>query len=529
MFINTEQQDLPFTSDTLALFKELASGKDDTVLFESRDSCGDSGIQSLLFLGAALRIEGRGQEVTLFALNDNGQNALDALYPSLSRLGEVDRKNDCAVVQFSSCRGLGSDIERIKAESVLDALRLISFGWRAPDKESIPLRMPGIFSYDLIDHFESLPEARMDKLGLCDFVFWLPDRLAVINHAMDQATVIAHEYSANSTSITDSKISDDIRNLVSFIRSFDITAREGETTETPSSTGHREDYQNQPIEVDLDDSQYGEIVEQCKEHIRAGDVFQIVPSRTFAAPCADPLATFEILRQLNPSPYMFFLNWENFTLLGSSPEACVRVTGTPRKVEIHPIAGTRPRGLSAKGDIDTELDSRYEAELKLNEKELAEHMMLVDLARNDVARVSRPGTRRVARLTEVERYSHVMHLTSVIEGELREDLDALHAYAASMNMGTLVGAPKIEAATLLRRYETDQRGPYGGAVGYLTSDGELDTAIIIRSALVQGGTAYIRAGAGVVFDSDPQAEALETRNKAGAVLQAIHGAKGASR
>jgi anthranilate synthase component 1 len=162
-----------------------------------------------------------------------------------------------------------------------------------------------------------------------------------------------------------------------------------------------------------------------------------------------------------------------------------------------------------------------ETELKLDRKEIAEHIMLVDLARNDIARISRPGTRRVTKLLEVERYSHVMHLVSVVEGLLDDDLDALHAYAAAANMGTLVGAPKLEAARLLRRYEKDRRGPYGGAVGYLTSDGEFDSAIVIRAAQVTGGMAFIRAGAGVVFDSDPAAEAAETAAKARAVVEAV--------
>jgi anthranilate synthase component 1 len=167
------------------------------------------------------------------------------------------------------------------------------------------------------------------------------------------------------------------------------------------------------------------------------------------------------------------------------------------------------------------LDARLQAALMTDAKELAEHMMLVDLARNDVARVSRPGTRRVSELLAVDRYQHVMHLVSEVQGELADGLDALHAYAASLNMGTLVGAPKIRAAELLREREADKRGPYGGAVGYLTHDGEMDTAIVIRSALVREGRALVRAGAGVVLDSDPAAEAAETRRKAAAVIEAI--------
>jgi anthranilate synthase component 1 len=238
------------------------------------------------------------------------------------------------------------------------------------------------------------------------------------------------------------------------------------------------------------------------------------------------MAAYRRLRALNPSPYMFYVNATKGVLFGASPETAVKVDGSPRRVHVKPIAGTRPRGLRRDGSVDEDLDGRLEAELRLDQKEVAEHMMLVDLARNDVARVSEPGTRRVDRLLEVERYSHVMHLVSHVSGILKGDLDALHAYVATMNMGTLVGAPKVKAAELLRHFEATRRGPYGGAVGYLTADGRMDTAIVIRAAAVQDGTAYIRAGAGVVHDSDPRAEAEETRRKAGAVLDATREPEG---
>jgi anthranilate synthase component 1 len=190
-------------------------------------------------------------------------------------------------------------------------------------------------------------------------------------------------------------------------------------------------------------------------------------------------------------------------------------------VTIRPIAGTAPRGRGPAGALDLDHDARLEAALRTDAKELAEHMMLVDLARNDVARVSKPGTRRVSRMLSVDRYSHVMHLVSEVTGALAPDLDALHAYAASLNMGTLVGAPKIRAAQLLRGVEPGRRGPYGGAVGYLTGEGEMDTAIVIRAAYVRDGVAHVRAGAGIVMASDPVREAQETRHKAASVLRAI--------
>ncbi|MBM4119258.1 anthranilate synthase component I, partial [bacterium] len=283
------------------------------------------------------------------------------------------------------------------------------------------------------------------------------------------------------------------------------------------------------VATDLDDAAYAAVVARCQAHIRAGDVFQIVPSRSFCAPCAEaPLAVYRRLRALNPSPYMFFLRLGELTLLGASPETALKVSRAPASgaadgvwdLSIRPIAGTRPRGRRGE-QIDPDLDSRYESELKLDAKELAEHVMLVDLARNDVARVSEPGSRLAEALFVVEKYSHVQHLVSRVTGRLAAGLDPLHAYLATMNMGTLTGAPKVEAMRLLRRFEPTRRGFYGGAVGYYLLDGEFDTAIVIRSLLLADGRAIARAGAGVVYDSLPAREAAETRHKARAPLAAL--------
>jgi anthranilate synthase component 1 len=212
---------------------------------------------------------------------------------------------------------------------------------------------------------------------------------------------------------------------------------------------------------------------------------------------------------------------EAFTLFGASPESALKYTQKTRQVELYPIAGTRPRGKFADGSINLDLDGRLELELRTDKKELAEHIMLVDLARNDLARISDAGTRYVADLLQVDRYSHVMHLVSRVVGRLRGDLDALHAYQACMNMGTLTGAPKIQAMRLIYEVEQTKRGSYGGAVGYLTGAGDLDTCIVIRAAYVENGVASVQAGAGVVLDSIAQSEADETRQKAQAVLSAI--------
>ncbi|MCW8833352.1 MAG: anthranilate synthase component 1, partial [Colwellia sp.] len=279
------------------------------------------------------------------------------------------------------------------------------------------------------------------------------------------------------------------------------------------------------VSVDISDEQFCHNVEQLKENIRAGDIFQVVPSRTFSLPCFNSITAYQALKLSNPSPYMFYLKDSDFCMFGASPESAIKYQQNShegkRQVEIYPIAGTRPRGFNKDGSISLDLDSRIELELRQDKKESAEHIMLVDLARNDIARVCKPGTRHVADLLKVDRYSHVMHLVSRVCGTLLEELDALHAYQACMNMGTLSGAPKVKATSLIREIEGKRRGSYGGAVGYLTGEGEMDTCIVIRSAFVRDNIAQVQAGAGVVYDSIPQAEADETKQKAQAVISAI--------
>jgi anthranilate synthase component 1 len=499
------------------LFQQLAH-QGSTLFLESMDGDGRNNTQSLLFLGVALVVEARGRDVFITPQTDNGQRAVEAIAPVLGGLAEVQTTAEGLRARFAARPQGGTDRDRLTAASTADALRLICQGWGRQGATQVPLHLPGVFSYDFVEQFEDLPPAQADVLQFPDFLFFLPEEVVVVNHEDHRAMLVAHRYSAVAQLGRRVESEERLDRLAREIAQVEQDQRE--TAAAPLARDVPLDFQ-----VDLSDEQFATLVEDLKGHIVAGDVFQIVPSRSFRTPCPDPFAAYQVLRKLNPSPYLFFLHHGSFDLFGSSPEVCVKVNGTPPEVQVCPIAGTRPRGLHRDGSVDQDIDNRLEAELKLDEKELAEHMMLVDLARNDVARISRPGSRCVRRLLEVERYSHVMHLSSTVSGELRGELDALHAYVASANMGTLVGAPKIEAACILRRREVDRRGPYGGAVGYFCSDGSLDTAIVIRAALVHDGVATIRAGAGVVYDSDPMAEAHETRAKAGAVLRAIQLAK----
>ncbi|HCN3994083.1 TPA: anthranilate synthase component I, partial [Escherichia coli] len=339
-----------------------------------------------------------------------------------------------------------------------------------------------------------------------DFCFYLAETLMVIDHQKKSTRIQASLFTPNEE------------------EKQRLTARLNELRQQLTETAPPLPVVSVPhmlCECNQSDEEFGGVVRSLQKAIRAGEIFQVVPSRRFSLPCPSPLAAYYVLKKSNPSPYMFFMQDNDFTLFGASPESSLKYDATSRQIEIYPIAGTRPRGRRADGSLDRDLDSRIELEMRTDHKELSEHLMLVDLARNDLARICTPGSRYVADLTKVDRYSYVMHLVSRVVGELRHDLDALHAYRACMNMGTLSGAPKVRAMQLIAEAEGRRRGSYGGAVGYFTANGDLDTCIVIRSALVENGIATVQAGAGVVLDSVPQSEADETRNKARAVLRAI--------
>jgi len=271
-----------------------------------------------------------------------------------------------------------------------------------------------------------------------------------------------------------------------------------------------------PIDVtsNVSRERFEEMVRTAKEYIAAGDIYQVVLSQRFETElAADPFTVYRALRHVNPSPYMYFIRLGERSIVGSSPEMLVRVEG--RRVETHPIAGTRPRGRTE------EEDSRLADELKRNEKERAEHVMLVDLGRNDVGRVSAYGTVKVPTYMALERYSHVMHLVSIVEGRLADECDRLDALVACFPAGTVSGAPKVRAMEIIAELENRRRGPYAGAVGYLDFAGNLDFCITIRTVLIEQGHAYVQAGAGIVADSNPAAEYEETRDKARAVIRAL--------
>ena len=468
-----------------------------------------TGGPALIVEAAAVKAVCRGQEVVLDALTEGGRVALVGL---AAVLGEaiVERSDERLVALFTRCDA-PEEFDRAHARSPFDVLRALAFGHAPTDRdEPFALTAAGVVGFDHVELFEELPPAPEGEFP--DFVFWLAESLVVVE-ATGAGRLICTAFGSDDPGVAHRQRSLAQERLSKLSARIDFAREIGAPAMVLEGSGEAE------VTTDLDDAAYAATVERLKENVAAGDIFQVVPSRAFRTPCADPGAAFARLGAADPSRYLFFVESDFGTLFGASPETAVAVRrdGDERIVVVTPIAGTRPRGAT----IDE--DDRMEADLRLDTKEVAEHMMLVDLARNDVARVAEPGTRRVATLLSVERFARVMHLVSRVEGRLESDRDAIDALIACVTCGTLSGAPKLRALELIREAETSARGPYGGAVGWIASDGSMDTSIVIRSALVIDGIAEVRAGAGVVHDSDPASEAAETRQKASAILAAIKG------
>lgn len=491
---------------------------ENSCLFESRDYLREDNVGALTFGTAnpALYLTGKGDNFTIKALSDTGRRLLKYLASDENRFDfcksiEIDQEQICGVLKTAA--GTVDEESRLKTVNQMDVLRAVAFSFRLASKPfRVTCGLLGALSYDFIDQFEKLPANKSDILGNPDYELYFADNIFLMDHKHSKG------YAVVNIIVTDDD-RDDI--IAQAEKSFDQYYA---AVKAPLPKPVKFEGTLPEGRTDTSCEEYGQMVRTAKEHILEGDIFQVVLSRTITEPCGDePLDVYRRLRSLNPSPYMFYLNTQNTILLGASPELNLRVNGTDeRSVEIRPIAGTKPRG-RINGKIDPDTDARYEAELKLDRKELAEHMMLVDLARNDIARVAAPGTRVVNEMLIAERYESVMHLVSNVKGLLRDDFDALSAYLATMNMGTLSGAPKIEAMKIIRQLEKNKRGYYGGAVMYLTVDGQFDSCITIRSLQIKDHIAYIRAGAGIVHDSIPKSEFDETSHKAASCVRAIRG------
>jgi anthranilate synthase component 1 len=365
----------------------------------------------------------------------------------------------------------------------------------------------GMFAYDLVRTVERLPEPNPDDIGTPDMALMVSDALIVFDHLRHQVTIMVNAF-----------VGDDGEVDAAYERAGELIERArallAEPVPRPAEDSARPAFERDAFGANMSRADFERCVERAIEYIRAGDAFQIVPSQRWSGPCpVEPFSVYRGLRNVNPSPYMYYLEFDGFQIAGASPEPLVKVTGA--KVESRPIAGTRPRAATPEEDL------RRARELLDDEKERAEHVMLVDLGRNDLGAVCEYGSVAVEELMAVETYSHVMHIVSSVTGTLRPELGAVEALRACLPAGTLSGAPKIRAMEIIDELEPTKRGFYGGAVGYLSYSGDLDTCIHIRTVVIKDGIAYVQAGAGIVADSDPAYEYRETVAKAEAVFNAM--------
>jgi anthranilate synthase component I len=361
----------------------------------------------------------------------------------------------------------------------------------------------GYLTYDMVRFFERLPDQTVDDLSVPDAMFMITDTIVIFDHMLQKIKVV-------SNALIDGPPQKAYQEAIAKIDRLIARLRQP----VPPRSRRQPPLEPATLTSNFTREAYERVVERAKEYIRAGDIIQVVPSQRFEAPIGvEPFEIYRALRTVNPSPYMFYLKFRDLRLIGSSPEVNVRLEGS--LIELRPLAGTRRRGRDAAEDLD------IAAELMQDPKERAEHIMLVDLGRNDVGRVAKIGSVKVTELLQVEKYSHVMHLVSHVVGELAEGKDCYDVMRATFPQGTVSGAPKIRAMEIIEELEPTKRGPYAGAVGYFGYSGNMDTCIALRTMTVKGSTAYLQAGGGVVADSVPELEYEETLNKARALMRAI--------
>jgi len=399
-----------------------------------------------------------------------------------------------------------------QAGDPLDNLRVLIKESRIEMPDDLPPASAGLFGYlgyDMIRLVEHLPDINPDPLGLPDAIMMRPSVVVVLDGVKGEVIVVAPAWVGSGLSAKAAfaqaaeRVMDAVRDL------------ERQTPDVARDLGDAA--QAGDIRCNFSEDGYKAAVEKAKDYIRAGDIFQVVPSQRWAQDFKlPPFSLYRSLRRTNPSPFMFYFNFGGFQVIGASPEILVRVFG--REITIRPIAGTRHRG------ANQEEDRALQADLLADKKELAEHLMLLDLGRNDVGRVAKIGTVRPTEEFNVELYSHVMHIVSNVVGELADEHDALGAFLAGMPAGTVSGAPKVRAMQIIDELEPEKRGVYGGGVGYFSASGDMDMCIALRTAVLKDETLYIQAGGGVVYDSDPQAEYQETVNKSKAIRKAAEDA-----
>lgn len=424
---------------------------------------------------------------------------------SAAMLTEVDGQ-----VSWVGSRPVGLPAQGLAVHALRDTLEAL----RTPHPEGLPpltAGLVGYVGYDAVRRWERLPDENPDDLQVPEVALLLTTDIAVMDHVDGSVWLVANAVNYDNTDArVDAAYADAVARLDRMTQDLHSASSAVVSTVSPAP--------RPPVEIN---QAFRDGVEVAKEYIRAGDAFQIVLSQRFERVCtAAPLDVYRALRMTNPSPYMYLLNMPGttmdspgFSIVGSSPEALVKLTGD--EAMLHPIAGTRPRG------VTPEEDAQLCADLLADPKERAEHLMLVDLGRNDLGRVCRPGTVNVVEFMQIEQYSHVHHIVSTVVGRLQPGMSAYDLLAATFPAGTLSGAPKPRAMEIIDELESSRRGLYAGCIGYFDVAGDMDTAIAIRTALLRDGTAYVQAGAGIVADSDPASEDAECQNKAAAVLRAL--------
>lgn len=416
---------------------------------------------------------------------------------------------------FLMFSGTGSDMEiryfdgrtEKKPGRPMEELERLVNMYRAPELADIPSfsgGAVGFFAYDIIRQYEDLPNVNEDDLKLPDLHFMFTDEIIAFDHVNGRIAIIVNIHTGEN-----------------IVAAYEEAKQRAEAIKAEMEDYSRLDVKTEPPKKtklaptsNMTKEEFCSKVERAKEYIANGDIFQVVISQRFSVETdVDPFNVYRALRGINPSPYMYYLNFGDYQIVGASPEMLVRVENGV--VQTGPIAGTRPRGKTVAEDLALEKD------LLSDEKEIAEHTMLVDLGRNDIGRVSEFGSVKVTRFKYIERFSHVMHIISDVEGKLRKDKTCFDALAATLPAGTLSGAPKIRAMEIIDELETKKRNAYGGAIGYISFNGNFDSCITIRTGVFKDGRAYVQAGGGIVYDSNPESEYMESVNKASAMLKAI--------
>ncbi len=462
----------------VSAFLKFASGRSNSFLFESVEGGDTRGRYSIVGLDPDVILKTQGDRAEI---NRSVRNKPDAFTPCEQR--------------------------------PLEALRALIAESRIALPDNLPPMAAGLFGYlgyDMVRQMEDLPDPNPDPIGIPDAIMVRPTLIVVFDAVKDSITVITP---VRPQKDVDAKaaLSRAVERLASVVDALD------KPLDKSLSNASAEPLHAEPVS-NTNMAEYRAMVLKAKDYIAAGDIFQVVLSQRFEAPFTlPPFDLYRALRRTNPSPYLYFLDFGSFAVAGSSPEILVKASG--KKVTIRPIAGTRPRGATPMRT------KRWKTELLADPKERAEHLMLLDLGRNDVGRVAKIGTVSVTDQFFVERYSHVMHIVSNVEGELDDKYDALDALAAGFPAGTVSGAPKVRAMEIIDELEKEKRGLYAGCVGYFSAAGDTDTCIVLRTALIKDGTMYVQAGAGIVADSNPDSEQQECVNKAKALFRAAEEAR----